>query len=89
MELVSKSETISFSRQQYAQCNIRYGDLKKQLAEDIVSYLTPIREKFDQIINDKEYLGKVAAAGCDKARSNAAKTMTEVRKAIGIKRIFN
>ena len=87
MELVSKPNTTVFFREQYAQCSIRYGDLKKQLAEDIISYLTPIRERFDQIINDKEYLGKIAEEGCNKARASAAKTMTEVRKAIGIRKM--
>ena len=87
MELVSKPETTTFFRDQYAQCSIRYGDLKKQLSEDIVAYLAPIREKFDRIINDRDYLGKVAAVGCDKARANAAKTMAEVRKAIGISKL--
>jgi tryptophanyl-tRNA synthetase len=87
LDLVSKPDTAAFFRQQYAQCSIRYGDLKKQLAEDVVAFLTPIRERFDQIINDREYLGKVAAEGCDKARDSAVKTITEVRKAIGINRI--
>ena len=87
MELVSKPETTAFFREQYAQCTIRYGDLKKQLAEDIVVYLAPIREKFNQIVNDRDYLGKVAAMGREKARMNAAKTIVEVRKAIGISRL--
>jgi tryptophanyl-tRNA synthetase len=84
MELVSKPEITAYFRDQYAQCNIRYGDMKKQLVEDITAYLAPIREKFQQIINDKEYLRKVACTGRDKARASAAKTITEVRKAIGI-----
>ena len=84
MDLVSKPETAAFFRQQYAQCNIRYGDMKKQLAEDIIAFVAPIRERFEQIINDRDYLAKVAAAGRDKARENAVKTITEVRKAIGI-----
>ena len=87
MDLVSKPDTADFFRAQYASCNIRYGDLKKQLAEDIIHFLTPIREKFNEIINDKEYLGKVAAEGRDKARANADKTIKEVRKAIGIKKL--
>jgi len=87
MELVSKPETTGFFRQQYAQCSIRYGDLKKQLAEDIVNYLAPIREKFDHIFNDKEYLGKVAEAGKEKARISASQTIAEVKKAIGINRL--
>ena len=87
MRLVSKPETEAFFREQYAQCSIRYGDMKKQLAEDVVICLTPIREKFEQIMNDKDYLGKVAASGRDKARASAVKTMNEVRKAIGIRTI--
>ena len=87
MNLVSKPETLDFFREQFAQCKIRYGDLKKQLAEDIITFVTPIREKFDQIINDKEYLLKVAATGREKARESAIKTITEVRKAIGIKQL--
>ena len=87
MDLVSKPETAAFFREQYASCSIRYGDLKKQLAVDIITYLTPIREKFDQIVNDREYLGKVAAEGRDKARASAVKTITEVRKAIGINKL--
>jgi len=87
MDLVSQPETAAYFREQYATCSIRYGDLKKQLAGDIITYLTPIRERFDQIFNDQEYLGKVAAEGRDKARESAAKTITEVRKAIGIKRL--
>ena len=87
MELVSKPETTDFFKQQYAQCSIRYGDLKKQLAEDVIAYLSPIREKFEQIVNDREYLSKIAAAGCDKARSSAVETINQVRKAIGISRL--
>ena len=87
MDLVSQPETAEFFRLQYAQCNIRYGDLKKQIAEDIITYLAPIREKFLQIIDDKEYLGKIAATGRDKARDSAVKTITKVRKAIGINKL--
>jgi len=87
MDLVSKPETLVFFREQYAKCQIRYGDLKKQLAEDIITYVTPIRERFEHIINDKEYLGKVASTGREKARISAIKTINEVRKAIGINQL--
>ena len=87
MDLVSQPQTVAYFREQYASCSIRYGDMKKQLAGDVMNYLSPIREKFNQIVNDKAYLGKVAAEGREKARASAAKTMTEVRKAIGINRL--
>ncbi|MDR2040311.1 MAG: tryptophan--tRNA ligase [Bacteroidales bacterium] len=86
MGLVSAPETLDFFKNQYAQCSIRYGDLKKQLAEDINAYIAPIRERFDEIIQDKDYLAKVADTGRDKARESASKTIEEVRKAIGIRR---
>ena len=87
MELVSPPETAGYFREQYARCSIRYGDLKKQLAEDMILYLAPIRERFQQMINDHCYLGKVAAEGREKARASAEKTLTEVRKAIGIQQL--
>lgn len=87
MELVSSPETLAFFKDQYAQCQIRYGDLKKQLAEDIVTFLTPIHQRFEDIIKDTDYLGKVAATGQEKARASASKTVAEVRKAIGIERL--
>ena len=87
MDLVSSPDTAAFFREQYAQCSIRYGDLKKQLAEDIISFVAPIRERFEEIFNDNGFLGKVAATGRDKARDSAVKTIAEVRKVIGIRRL--
>lgn len=87
MALVSQPETLAFFKDQYAKCSIRYGDLKKQLAEDMVTFLAPIRERFNEIVLDKTYLGKVAATGREKARTSAAKTLSEVRNAIGIKQL--
>ncbi len=87
MGLVSKPDTLTFFQEQYAQCTIRYGDLKKQLAEDIVSFLTPIRERFETIIRDKNYISQVAASGKEKARDSASKTIAQVRQAIGIRNL--
>ncbi len=87
MDLVSNPDTLKFFQDQYAHCSIRYGDLKKQLAEDIVNFLTPIREKFNDIIHDGDYLNHVAATGREKARASAAKTLAEVRQAIGIRQL--
>ena len=45
MRLVSKEEVIKEFDAQYADCTIRYGDLKKQLAEDMENFVAPLREK--------------------------------------------
>ena len=59
------------------------GDLKKQLAEDIVNFTSPIRERILAYAADTEYMDKVAREGAEKARASADKTIREVRKIIG------
>jgi tryptophanyl-tRNA synthetase len=85
MKLVSAIDTVHFFDDAYNNCNIRYGDLKKQLAEDTVNYLTPIRERIREISSNEKYLNEVLAAGGEKARNSAIKTVKEVREIIGLK----
>ena len=68
----------------YENCSIRYGDLKKQLAEDMVAFIKPIREKAASIENDKAYLTKVIRMGEEKARASASATLKLIRKAMGL-----
>jgi tryptophanyl-tRNA synthetase len=88
MDLLSAPSTAAHFREQYNNCTIRYGDLKKQLAEDIIVFTSPIREKILGIINDTQYLSKVAKLGAEKARESAGKTLREVRSIIGFKKFF-
>lgn len=85
MEVVSKPEVLEQFKDDYAKCTIRYGDLKKKLAEDIINFTTPIREKIKTIAADDAYLRKVANTGCEKAHESASKTIQEVREIIGFK----
>ena len=85
MKAVSKQETIDFYIEKYNTCQIRYGDMKKQLAEDIILFTSPIREKISELSRDEEYLRKVVNMGAEKARESAAKTVREVREIIGFK----
>lgn len=85
MKVVSTQETLEFFEEQYNTCQIRYGDLKKQLAEDIAKFTEPFREKIKAIESDNEYLRKVTRQGAEKARESAVKTIKEVREIIGFK----
>ena len=85
MGLVSTPDTIKFFEEQYNTCTIRYGDMKKQLAEDMVNFLTPVRERIKELSADQNYLNKVLAEGGEKARISAGKTVSEVRQIIGLK----
>jgi tryptophanyl-tRNA synthetase len=83
MKVVSAPDTYNYFTNKYASAEIRYGELKKQLAEDIVSFTTPIRHRINEILNDKAYLAKVVREGAEKARASASKTVREVREIIG------
>ena len=88
MKIVSDKNSIKHFTDAYANCSIRYGDMKKQLAEEMITFLTPIREKIEDISNDTSYLGKVAKLGSEKARESASKTLNEVREIIGFKKFY-
>ncbi|WP_295769408.1 tryptophan--tRNA ligase [uncultured Mucilaginibacter sp.] len=85
MKVVSTDDTYNHFNNLYNTMQIRYGDLKKQLAEDMVLATAPIREKISDIANDSEYLSRVARLGADKARESARKTVSEVREIIGFR----
>jgi tryptophanyl-tRNA synthetase len=85
MEAVSAPETVTFFEEQYNKCQIRYGDMKKQLAEDIVQFTAPIYEKIQELRHNDDYIAKVARMGAEKARASADKTIKDVREIIGIK----
>ncbi|MFN5043578.1 MAG: tryptophan--tRNA ligase [Bacteroidota bacterium] len=84
MELVSEPATISAFEEAYRGCTIRYGDLKKQLAEDMIRFMAPIREKAALLQKDTSYLEKIMKQGAEKARASAAATMSIVRKSMGL-----
>lgn len=85
MKLVSAPEVIEKYETDYNQCRIRYGDLKKQLAEDMVQFIAPIREKAESIRHNDTYLREVMEKGAEKAGKSAQSTMEIVREAIGLK----
>jgi len=68
----------------YNNCTIRYGDMKKQLAEDMVAFISPIREKAENIRTDEKYLKEVMEKGAVKARKSAGATMELVRQSMGL-----
>ncbi len=86
MRVMSKPETVDHFLNEYNACTIRYGDLKKQLAEDIIIVTSPIRERIQELAADEKYLSKVATMGAEKAHESAGKTMSEVREIIGFRK---
>ncbi len=85
MSVVSTQDTVDHFNELYNNCQIRYGDMKKQLAEDMINFTAPFRERIKELMSDEVYISKVARMGKEKAQANAAKTIKEVREIIGFK----
>ena len=84
MQLVGTAENLKFFEDAYDECRIRYGDMKKQLAEDMVHFITPIRQRAESIRTDHAYLKKVMDMGAEKARASARETMRLAREVMGL-----
>ncbi len=86
MKAVSTPDTVAFFTEKYNTCEIRYGDMKKQLAEDIVNLIKPISERIREIDSDNDFLQRTVKRGAEKARENAVKTVREMREIMGFKK---
>lgn len=84
MSLVSAKDIYEKFDADFNSCTIRYGDMKKQLAQDMAAFLEPIRSRAARIQNDKNYLEKIMKDGAEKARISAKSTIDKVREAVGM-----
>jgi tryptophanyl-tRNA synthetase len=85
LNLVSPEETVKKFAADYEGGTLRYGDLKKELGEDMVKFIAPIREKAELIRNDQAYLREVMEKGAAKARASAQVTLRLAKEAIGLR----
>jgi len=83
MKAVSDPDTVKFFTEKHASCEIRYGDMKKQIAEDIVRITEPIRNRIIEIMADNKYPSRVVKEGSEKARHSASQTLKDVREILG------
>ncbi|WP_460680995.1 tryptophan--tRNA ligase [Mucilaginibacter koreensis] len=86
MNVVSSADTYAHFDELYNKCQIRYGDMKKQLAEDMIIATAPIRDRINDIAGDASYLRQVAKHGAAKARESASRTIREIRELIGFRK---
>ncbi len=84
MQLLCTEEKTLQYRTAFNNCSIRYGDMKKDLAEDMIAFISPIRDKAAALQADENGLQKILKEGAEKARASASETIKEARKRIGI-----
>jgi tryptophanyl-tRNA synthetase len=61
-----------------------YGDFKGAVAEAVVEFLAPVRERYEELRPDESALEEALTSGAEKARAIASETAAQVREAIGI-----
>jgi tryptophanyl-tRNA synthetase len=84
LRLVGAPDIVQKFESDYQAGTIRYGDMKKELAEGMVAFIAPIREKAEAIRNDEPYLRRVMEQGAAKARASAGVTLRLAKEAIGL-----
>ena len=84
MSLVSDDATLAQYRSDFDKAAIRYGDMKKKLAEDMIRFITPIRERAVALFEDQKGLKKIIASGAEKARISAKATIEAARELAGL-----
>ncbi len=87
MRIVSAPETLAFFEEKWNDMSIRYGDMKKQLAEDMERFVAPIRERIHQFESDDAYIDRVIRQGAEKSRVGARQTVQDVREIVGFRRM--
>jgi tryptophanyl-tRNA synthetase len=85
LKIASTQEAYDYFDEKWNDCTLRYGDLKKQIAEDLCKTIAPIRERIEEFSSNKELLDKIAREGAEAARASASETLNEVRKIIGFR----
>ena len=85
LKICSTPDTYAYFDGKWNDCTLRYGDMKKQIAQDLVNVVRPIRERIEEYSANKELLDKIAAEGAEVARASAQATLREVRKIIGFR----
>ncbi|MEZ5022364.1 MAG: tryptophan--tRNA ligase [Chitinophagales bacterium] len=88
MGLVSDKSTIQHFEDQYNNCTVRYGELKQQLAEDIIQFTSPLKEKIVDLENNEQLLKQIAKDGAERARESAIATIKGVKERMGISPIW-
>jgi tryptophanyl-tRNA synthetase len=84
LKLVASADELAKWENRYRSGGMGYGEAKKRLAELMIDYFKPFRQKRTELENNIDYVKEVFANGAERARAVAAKTLAEVRKAVGL-----
>jgi tryptophanyl-tRNA synthetase len=84
LQLVSEANVVTKFREDYNKGTIRFGDMKVQLAEDMVNFIAPVRNKANELLSNETYLKEIMQKGAAAAQESARATMAAVRESMGL-----
>ncbi|MHC4571801.1 MAG: tryptophan--tRNA ligase [Planctomycetota bacterium] len=84
LRLVASPDELAEWEERYRSGGMGYSEAKKRLAELMIDYFKPFRQKRTELENNIEYVKEVLANGAERARTVAARTLADVRKAVGL-----
>jgi tryptophanyl-tRNA synthetase len=88
LKLVASPEELAQWEDKYRKGGTGYGEAKKRLAELIVEYFRPYRQKRTELENNLDYVRQLLVKGAQRARAVADKTLAEAREAVGLGRYY-
>ena len=86
LKLVASSEELADWENKYRNGGMGYGQAKKRLAELMIDYFKPYRQKRAELENNIDYVKEVLAGGAERAKAVARQTLEKARRAVGLER---
>jgi len=86
LKLVASSDELCEWDNKYRAGGLGYGQAKKRLAELMIDYFKPYRQKRAELENNMDYVKEVLANGAERAKSVAGETLEKARQAVGLRR---
>ena len=84
LKLVASPDELTIWENRYRSGGMGYGEAKKRLAELVIDYFKPFRQKRAELENNIDYVKQVLADGAMRARKIAVETLGQARKAVGL-----
>jgi len=86
LKLVASSDELNEWENKYRRGGLGYGQAKKRLAELMIDYFKPFRQKRAELENDMDYVKEVLANGAERAKAVAGEMLEKARQAVGLRR---
>jgi len=87
LKLVASPEELANWENRYRSGGTGYSEAKKRLAELMIDYFKPFRQKRTELENNINYVKEVLANGANRAKAVAVKTLAQIRNAVGLKEL--